>query len=92
MTLLKMRLERMVALLLLAIPAALGIVGWKWMKEAVFFAFGSGKFFSSLLTDWHTYVGFLFFAIAALFIGGFLYHRDAKQNRIQPRLRRNSQK
>ena len=86
-----MRLERIVALLLLAIPATLAVVGWKWMKEAVFIAFGSGQFFKTLLSDWHTYVGFLFFAIAALFIGGFVYHRDAKQNRIQPRLRKNSQ-
>lgn len=87
----KMRLERIVALLLLAIPAALGVIGWKWMKEAVYFAFGTGNFFPNLLTDWHTYAGFVFFIIAALFIGGFVFHRDAKQNRVQPRLRRNSQ-
>lgn len=88
---LKMRLERIVALLLLAIPAALGVIGWKWMKEAVYFAFGTRQFFAELLTDWHTYAGLAFFIIAALFIGGFVFHRDAKQNRIQPRLRRNSQ-
>lgn len=85
-----MRFERFVALLILAIPSALGILGWKWMKESVFYAFGTGNFFAELLTDWQMYVGLLFFIIAAVFIGGFVFYRDAKQNRIQPWLRKKS--
>lgn len=84
----RLRLERMMALILLAIPAVLGVVGWKWMKDAVYVAFGSGHFFSVLFSDWHFYVGLILFLIALIFIGGFIFYRDAKQNRIQPRLRR----
>lgn len=87
----RLRLERIIALLLLAIPASLGVIGWKWMKEAVYFAFGTGDFFAELFTDWHLYAGLAFFLIAAFFIGGFVFYRDAKQNRIQPKLRRKSQ-
>lgn len=87
----RMRFERIVAIMLLAIPGALGILGWKWMKDAVYFAFGSGNFFAEVLTDWQLYGGFVLFLIAVLFIGGFIFYRDAKQNRIQPKLRRKHQ-
>lgn len=84
----KMRIERIIALTLLAIPAVLGVLGWKWMKDAVYVAFGSGHFFVVLLKSWQLYIGLILFLIALVFIGGFIFYRDAKQNRVQRRLKR----
>lgn len=90
----KMRLERVVAILLIAVPGAFGVLGWKWMKDAIYTAMGQqsfqwGVFFSRLFSDWHLYAGFIFLLLALIFIGGFIFHRDAKRNRVQPKLRRN---
>lgn len=84
----RQRLERIVALMLLAIPAAGGVLGWKWMRDAAFSAFGSGNFFAEVLTDWRAYTGLALFLLAIFFLGSFIFYRDAKQKRIQPKLRR----
>lgn len=88
----KMRIERVIAVLLIAIPGGIGMLGCKWVIEAVLFAFGHesfswGSFFVRLFTDWHLYLGTLFFLFAIVYIGGFIFYRDAKQNRVQPRFR-----
>ena len=92
-TMFRMRLERVIALLLIVIPGTVGVIGLKWMKDALFVglnqhSFSWVTFFTCMFADWHLYVGLLFFVAAAFFIGGFLFYRDSKANRIQPKLRK----
>lgn len=84
----RMRLERIIALLLIGIPGACGVLGWKWMKDAVYDALASEGFFYTLFTDWQLYIGVLLFIAALFFIGGFIFYRDKKQNRIKLNFRR----
>ncbi len=78
--------QRLFALVLLCIPGAIGIYGWKWMRD-VFFDYMGGEGFNIL-----SFAGGLaMFLISFLtFLGGFLYYRDEKKNLIQPKLRRKS--
>jgi hypothetical protein len=75
--------QRVIAILILCIPGALGVYGWTWMRN-VFFDYMAGKGF-----DWLSFLGGLtLFLLGLAFLGGFIYHRDAKRNKIQPKLRR----
>lgn len=77
--------QRLFALVLLCIPGAIGIYGWKWMRD-VFFDYMGGEGFNIL-----SFAGGLaMFLISLTFLGGFLYYRDEKKNLIQPKLRRKS--
>lgn len=89
----RMLFERIVALCLIALPGALGVIGWKWMKDAIYNAIGQqpfswSRFFAQMFSDWHLYAGLSLFFVAIFFIGGFIFYRDAKRNRVQPRFRK----
>ena len=69
--------QRVIAILILCIPGALGVYGWTWMRN-VFFDYMAGKGF-----DWLSFLGGLtLFLLGLAFLGGFIYHRDAKRNRF----------
>ncbi|OYD09808.1 DUF2627 family protein [Paludifilum halophilum] len=75
--------QRILAILLLCIPGALGIYGWTLMRD-VFFEYLAGQGFS-----WIPFLaGGILLLFGLFFIGGFLFYRDEKNNAIQPMLRR----
>lgn len=72
--------QRIMAILLLCIPGALGIWGWTIMRNIVFDAFAGQGF------AWLPFLGGLALLLFALaFLGGFIYYRDRKRNYIHPR-------
>jgi len=75
--------QRVLAIVILCIPGAIGVYGWTWMRN-VFFDYMAGKGF-----DWLSFLGGLtLFLFGVAFVGGFIVHRDAKRNKIQPKFRR----
>lgn len=79
--------QRILAILILCIPGAIGVLGWKWMREA-FFNYAAGDGFS-----WLLFIGGgILFLFGLFFVGGFLFYRDEKRNNLQPMLRRKKKK
>lgn len=75
--------QRVMAILILCIPGAIGVYGWTWMRD-VFFDYMAGRGF-----DWLSFLGgLILFLFGLAFLGGFIFYRDAKRNKIQPKLRR----
>ncbi|MDA8351762.1 MAG: DUF2627 family protein [Firmicutes bacterium] len=73
--------QRLLAILLLCIPGAAGIYGWKLMKNAIFDTLAGESF------NWLVFVGgLILFCGGLFFLGGFLFYRDAKNNDVQPML------
>jgi hypothetical protein len=74
--------QKLVALLIMVIPAAIAVYGIKLMRDAFFFSFSPEV--DGFL--WGTFfIGLLLFAVPVAFIGGFILHHDRKRNRVQPR-------
>jgi TRAP-type C4-dicarboxylate transport system permease small subunit len=78
-----MRLQRFVALFILVIPGALGVYGWKLMRDALFTFFDTDLGFQWLLF----LLGLLLFLVGVAFVGGFIFYRDRKRKLVQPRFR-----
>jgi TRAP-type C4-dicarboxylate transport system permease small subunit len=71
----------MIALLIILIPGFLGIYGWKLMRDAIMLPFGTEE-----TVSWLTFLaGFVLFVFGIAFIAGFVFHRDKKRRRVQPR-------
>jgi len=79
-----MKIGRLVALLILVIPGFLSVWGWKIMRDAfVLSAIDPQTGFS-----WITFlIGLLLFIFGLAFVGGFIFYRDQKRKRVQPRFR-----
>lgn len=74
--------QKLVALLIMVIPAAIAVYGIKLMRDAFFYSFSPET--NGFL--WGTFaLGLLLFLIPVSFIGGFILHHDRKRNRVQPR-------
>lgn len=74
--------QKLVALLIMAVPAAIGVWGIKIMRDTLFHYFNPeintflwGKFL----------LGLILFVVPVTFIGGFILHHDRKRNRVQTR-------
>jgi len=68
------------------IPGVIAAYGIKLMRDMFF-----GIQTSWLPALWLQFVlGFMMFAIGIGFIGGFLLHRDRKNNKVQERFKRKS--
>ncbi|CEE01978.1 MULTISPECIES: DUF2627 domain-containing protein [Bacillaceae] len=72
---------RVFAFFLAAIPISLSVIGVKLIRDSLFqiiywpFAF-----------PWlQTIVGIVLFLLGLSFIGGFIYHRDKKRNKVTKR-------
>lgn len=74
--------QKIVALLIMVIPAAIAGFGIKLMRDAFY------QFFNPDLSElaWvKLLLGFVLFVLPVIFIGGFILHHDRKRNRVQPR-------
>lgn len=70
--------QRIIAILLLCIPGAIGMWGWTILRNVFFDAFAGHGF------AWFPFIGGLTLLIASLaFLGGFIYHHDQKRQRIR---------
>lgn len=79
--------QRIIAILLLATPGVIGIYGWTVIRDVVFNTFAGQSF------DWLAFLGGSACLVFALFIiGGFIFHRDRKNKRIDPRLTNRNKK
>jgi ABC-type Fe3+ transport system permease subunit len=75
---------RILALLILVIPGILAGLGLKWMRDMAFGILQPP--FSSLWLQF--FIGFLLFGTGISFIGGFIFHRDRKRNKVQKRFQK----
>ncbi|MGZ0053118.1 DUF2627 domain-containing protein [Brevibacillus gelatini] len=76
-----MVVQKIIALLIMVIPAAIAMYGIKLIRDAFFYSMAPdvGFLWGKLV------LGILAFAIPVLFIAGFILHHDRKKNRVQPR-------
>ncbi|QPC46811.1 DUF2627 domain-containing protein [Mangrovibacillus cuniculi] len=76
-------MTRIIALIILVIPAILAVYGIKLMRDMAF----------QILTPpfpalWMQFLaGLLFFILGLAFVAGFILHRDRKQNKVQERFK-----
>ncbi|MEJ8548591.1 DUF2627 domain-containing protein [Brevibacillus borstelensis] len=73
--------QKLVALLIMVVPALIAMFGIKLIRDAFFHSAASetGFLWGQLV------LGVLLFVIPVLFIAGFVLHHDRKRNRVQPR-------
>lgn len=77
--------QRIIAILLLCLPGALGVYGWTLIRDVTFDAFaGQGMNWVALIG------GSVCLGIALFVIGGFIFYRDKKHKRVDPRLAKSS--
>ncbi|MDG5470747.1 DUF2627 domain-containing protein [Jeotgalibacillus sp. ET6] len=77
-------MSRIIALIILLIPGVIAAYGIKLMRDMFF-----GVQASWLPALWLQFtVGFVMFAAGLSFIGGFLLHRDRRNNKVQERFKR----
>lgn len=76
-----MLVQKVVALLIMVIPAAIAMYGIKLIRDAFFYSIPleSGFLWGKLI------LGILCFAIPISFVAGFVLHHERKKNRVQPR-------
>ncbi|WP_139489283.1 DUF2627 domain-containing protein [Brevibacillus dissolubilis] len=74
--------QKIVALLIMVIPAAIAMYGVKLIRDA-FYAYFNPDVQTILYGD--IMLGLVLFIVPVLFIGGFVLHHDRKRNRVQPR-------
>ncbi|WP_407653447.1 DUF2627 domain-containing protein [Brevibacillus ruminantium] len=73
--------QKLVALMIMVIPALVAMFGIKLIRDAFFYSIGPDAPFL-----WGKLIsGVLLFVIPVLFIAGFILHHDRKRNRVQPR-------
>ncbi|CAJ1002952.1 hypothetical protein QO009_001125 [Brevibacillus aydinogluensis] len=73
--------QKLIALMIMVIPAALAMYGIKLIRDALFYsATPDADFLWGKLL-----LGLVLFAGPVSFIGGFILHHDRKRNRVQPR-------
>ncbi|RBW70619.1 DUF2627 domain-containing protein [Bacillus taeanensis] len=74
-------MQRYIALLIVLLPGLLAVYGIKQMRDIFF----------NLLNFPYPYLwvqfiaGLLSFVLGLAFVGGFIFYRDRKRNKIQPR-------
>ncbi|MBA4535756.1 DUF2627 domain-containing protein [Bacillus aquiflavi] len=76
-------MQRLIALIILLIPGMIAAIGIKLMRDMLF-----GILQAPFPFLWLQFLAGLFmFFIGLGFIGGFILHRDRKQNKVQPRFK-----
>lgn len=71
-------MARFIAILLIFIPGALGAFGIKLMRDALF-----ADVYPLLVNETLQFiVGLILFIFGFGFVGGFIFHRDKKRNRL----------
>ncbi|PWA13200.1 DUF2627 domain-containing protein [Pueribacillus theae] len=81
-------MQRLLALLIVVSPVLLGVYGIKQMRDTLF-----GILNSPYPVLWLQFlIGFLAFIVGLFFIGSFIFYRDRKRNKLQPRFSKNDNK
>ncbi|MEW9500365.1 DUF2627 domain-containing protein [Jeotgalibacillus marinus] len=76
-------MARIIALIIILIPGVIAAFGIKLMRDMFF-----GIQANWIPALWLQFVlGFIMFAVGIGFIGGFLLHRDRKNNKVQDRFK-----
>lgn len=75
---------RFIALMVLVIPAIIAGYGIKLMRDTIFYILHPP--FPFLLLQFFS--GFILCIAGIAFIGGFIFHRDRKNNKVAPRFRK----
>lgn len=79
-------MQRMIAFIIMLIPAIMAGAGIKFMRDTLF-----GKLVSPIPWLWLQFVlGVIFFVIGIGFFAGFLLNRDRKNGRVAPKFQKNS--
>ncbi|MCM3716742.1 DUF2627 domain-containing protein [Fictibacillus phosphorivorans] len=72
-------MSRYAALIIVLIPGILAVMGIKWMRDTLF---GVLQFPFPVL--WLQFiVGLISFSAGLAFVGGFIFYRDRKRNKVQ---------
>jgi hypothetical protein len=75
---------RIVALIILVIPGALAALGIKLMRDMTFGILQAP--FPNLILQFLT--GLVFFIGGLGFVAGFIFYRDRKRNKVQPKFKK----
>lgn len=73
------RVMRLIALLIVLIPGILGVIGIKLMRDVLFGVLNPP--FNSLIVQF--ILGLVFLIAGLSFVGGFIFYRDRKRNKVQ---------
>ncbi|WP_458412558.1 DUF2627 domain-containing protein [Schinkia sp. CFF1] len=77
-------MRRFIALLIVAIPGFLAVLGIKLMRDTLF---AIPQFNIPFL--WLQFlIGFLLFLFGLIFVGGFIFYRDKKRKKLQPKFQK----
>lgn len=77
-------MQRYIALLVMVIPGVAGVIGVKLMRDVLFGILHHGFF-----ALWFQFLaGMVLFAAGLSFVGGFIFYRDRKRNKVQSRFQR----
>ncbi|WP_408006699.1 DUF2627 family protein [Pseudalkalibacillus sp. A8] len=76
-------MTRIIALLILLIPGIAGVVGIKLIRDSLFGIVH--PIFPNFIIE--LIAGILMFLIGFGFVGGFIFYRDRKRNKVQQRFR-----
>ena len=77
-------MQRIIALLIVVLPAILAVYGIKLMRDMVF-----GILVSPIPNLFLQFIiGLLFFLFGLAFVAGFIFHRDRKRNKVQNRFKK----
>src|SRR5690606_34805100 len=85
----KLKLQRIIAILLLVIPGTLACLGFLNMKNALFdYLAMTGDEHAIAKLDWGLFIlGLIMFIIGIAFISGWVLFRDRKRNYVAPRFK-----
>lgn len=77
-------MSRLIALLVVAIPGILAVIGFKLMRDTIF---GIEQFHIQFL--WMQFlIGLLLFLLGLIFVAGFIFYRDKKRKKLQPKFQK----
>lgn len=78
-------MARLLAFIVLLIPAVMAGAGIKFMRDTLY-----GRLISPFPAFWLQFiVGLVFFIFGLWFFAGFLLHRDRKKGRVAPKFQKN---
>ncbi|MEI5908155.1 DUF2627 domain-containing protein [Bacillus spongiae] len=81
-------MTRIIALVIMLIPGIFAAIGIKLMRDVLF-----GLLISPFPYLWLQFLAGLFlFIIGLTFVAGFIFYRDRKHNKVQPRFKSNKKK
>ncbi|WP_028775663.1 DUF2627 family protein [Shimazuella kribbensis] len=77
--------QRIIAILLMCVPGVISVYGWTLMRDILFSTAAGVKFPIFTFA-----IGLILFLLGLAIVGGFIFYRDKKRNKIQPKLLKKS--